>query len=125
MKEPESMDDLVYFTKRAIEPNGHAKAWVHKVMCPACGKAKMSKPELKGKVQIRAKEYVCPECGYREDKKAHEDKLTVEIIYTCPFCQDKGEATTEYKRKSFNGVPSYVFACQKCGKKIGITKKMK
>ena len=27
----------------------------------------MGKPVVKGKVKIRALEYVCPECGYTED----------------------------------------------------------
>ena len=122
--EPESMEGLVYITNRIIG-NGKIKAWVYKKECPKCHKVKMGKPVEKGKVKIRAPEYVCPECGYREDKEEHEDTLTVEIKYTCPYCGNSGEATTEYKRKSFEGVKAYVFECGKCGKKIGITKKMK
>jgi len=125
MREPESMDECIYFTNRTLENDGRVRAWVYKVDCPKCGKAKMGKPVEKGKVKIRATEYVCPECGHSEEKTEHEEKLTVEIIYKCPYCGHEGEATTIYKRKSFNGVPSYVFACDSCGKKIGITKKMK
>ncbi len=122
--EPESMDDLIYFTNRKKD-NLIIKAWVYKKECPQCHKAKMGKPVEKGKVKIRAPEYICPGCGFKEEKKEHEDTLTVEIIYTCPHCSNQGEATTPYIRKSFEGVKSYVFECGKCGKKIGITKKMK
>ena len=122
---PNSMDEVVYFTNRKIEPNGNAKAWAFKIDCPKCKKAKMGKPIEKGKVKIRATEYICPECGYTEQKAEHEAKLKVSIAYTCPACQNKGEAETEYKRKSFEGVPAFVFTCSKCNKKLGVTKKMK
>lgn len=122
--EPESMEQLVYFTNRSIG-NGKIKAWVYKKECPKCHKAKMGKPVEKGKVKIRASEYVCPECGFTEEKKIHEDTLTVEVKYTCPHCGNTGEATTPYIRKTFECVKAYVFECGKCGKKIGITKKMK
>jgi len=125
VNEPESLDECVYFTNRTLEPGGHARAWVYKIDCPECGKAKMGKPVEKGKVKIRAKEYVCPNCGHKEEKPEHEGKLTVEVKYKCPHCGNEGEATTPYKRKTFNGVPSYVFECGACHKKIGITKKMK
>lgn len=118
------MDDLIYFTNRKIG-EGKVRAWVYKKECPKCHKAKMGKPVEKGKVKIRAKEYVCPECGYKEEKKEHEDSLTLETIYKCPYCGGEGEGTTEYKRKSFEGVQAYVITCSKCGKRIGITKKMK
>lgn len=122
--EPESMGELIYFTNRKID-NGKIKAWVYRKECPKCHKVKMGKPVEKGKVKTRAPEYVCPECGYREEKEEYEDSLTVEVKYTCPYCGNEGEATTEYKKKSFEGVQAYVFTCEKCGKKIGITKKMK
>jgi len=101
--EPKSMEHLVYFTNRAVG-NGKVKAWVYRKDCPKCHKAKMGKPIEKGKVKTKAPEYVCPECGYKEGKKEHEDTLTVEIKYACPYCGNSGEATTEYKRKSFEGV---------------------
>lgn len=125
IKFPNSMDEVVYFTNRKLEPAGNAKAWAFRMDCPKCKKAKMGKPVEGGKVKIRATEYVCPSCGYTEQKAEHEAKLTLSIVYTCPACQNKGEAEVEFKRKSFEGVKAFVFACGKCGKKLGITKKMK
>ena len=126
VKMPESTDEVVYFTRRAI---GDAKviAWVYKKQCPKCKGAVMGKPvdEKTGKVKIRAKEYQCPKCGYTEEKKEHEESLTLEAQYTCPHCGKEGEGSTEYKRKTFDGVPSYVVLCEHCGGKIAITKKMK
>ncbi len=123
--EPQNMDDLVYFTNRTAGDKGKIRAWVYKVECPKCHKAKMGKPVEKGKVKSRADHYICPACGYKEEKKEHEEALTVEIKYTCPHCGKEGEATTIYKRRPFEGVPSYVFECVFCKKKIGITKKLK
>jgi predicted RNA-binding Zn-ribbon protein involved in translation (DUF1610 family) len=125
MRRPESMEECVYFTNRTLENGGKIMAWVFRKECPKCKKAQMGKPVVKGKVKSRAKEYVCPGCGYIEEKMAHEKTLTVNIEYTCPFCRKSGEATTPYVRKTFNGVPSYVFVCAHCGEKVGITKKMK
>lgn len=124
LKEPESMEELVYFTNRIID-NGKIRAWVFRMECPKCKKGIMGKPVEKGKVKTRAKEYVCPECGFTEDKLTHESKLTLNIDYVCPSCGKEGQATTEYKRKTFEGVQAYVFECKNCKKKIGITKKMK
>ena len=83
VKEPESMEELIYFTRRTIG-KGQAQAWVYKGDCPKCGKGKMGKPvdEKTGKVKIRAKEYVCPECGNAEEKNAYEETLQCEIKYT-------------------------------------------
>jgi predicted RNA-binding Zn-ribbon protein involved in translation (DUF1610 family) len=78
-----------------------------------------------GKVKSRADIYTCKECGYEVSKEEFDPTLKVEIQYKCPHCGDEGETTTEYKRKSFKGVKAYVFTCNKCGEKIGITKKMK
>ncbi|PIN87293.1 hypothetical protein COV19_00215 [Candidatus Woesearchaeota archaeon CG10_big_fil_rev_8_21_14_0_10_44_13] len=128
LKLPGSINECVYFTRRTFGEgnNGKIMAWVYKMDCPKCRKAKMGKPKDEtGHKKIRAKIYVCPECAYTESKEVHEPKLTVEVKYACPFCGNVGEATTPYKRKSFEGVPSYVFECGKCKKKIGITKKMK
>lgn len=125
LKEPESVDECIYFTRRSIG-DGQIMAWVLKKECPKCHKSIMGKPkDKKGKVKTRAKEYVCYECGFLEDKKTHEESLTVNIKYTCPYCKNQGETTTECKRKTFEGVPAYVFTCEKCGKNIGITKKLK
>ena len=78
-----------------------------------------------GKVDKKADVYECSTCKYQEPNEETESKLKVEIQYKCPHCGSEGEATTEYARKTFEGVPPYVFECGKCGKKIGITKKMK
>ena len=126
INEPESMDDIIYFTNRTLdEGKGKLKAWVHKKLCTKCGKAKMGKPVEKGHVKIRAKEYVCPGCGFTEEKLEHEESLDLEAKYLCPHCNKEGESTTPYKRKSFMGVKSYVIECSNCQEKIPITKKMK
>ena len=126
LKEPESMEDLIYFTNRTLEGSkGKVKAWVHKKVCPKCGKAKMGKPVEKGKVKIRAEEYTCPSCNFTEQKVVHEESLNLEAKYTCPECKKEGESTALYKRKSFMGVPAYVVECQHCKAKIPVTKKMK
>lgn len=125
LKQPESMDELVYFTRRALVPKGRIVAWAFKMECPKCKKALMGKPVEKGKVRIRATEYVCPECGHSEQKAEHEPKLKVSVEYTCPSCSNEGETQIPYKRKTWQGVPAFVFECEKCGEKIGITKKMK
>lgn len=87
----------------------------------------MQKPrdEKTGKPKIRAKEYVCDKCGFTEEKAIHEESLLMNIQYTCPHCSNEGEATIQYKKKNFEGVPSYVFECDKCHKKIAIAKRMK
>ncbi len=87
----------------------------------------MSKPrdEKTGKVKVRAKEYVCSECGNSSEKKEYEDTLTCNIEYKCPHCGNEGETQIPYKRKTFQGVPALIFQCDKCNEKIAITKKMK
>ena len=125
LKFPNSMDECIYFTNRAFENNGKALAWVYRKPCPKCKKATMGKPVVKGKVKLRSEEYVCPGCNFTEQKEEHEESLMVEIQYTCPKCTFSGEATTQYKRKSFQGVPAYVFECGKCHEKLALTKKMK
>ena len=127
LKEPESMDKCVYFSNRTLEDGkGKIMAWVFKEQCPKCGKALMGKPRDKsGKVQIRAKEYVCPECKYTVPKQDFEDSLTCSIRYTCQHCGKSGETAIPYKRKNFQGVQALVFECQSCHQKIPITKKLK
>jgi predicted RNA-binding Zn-ribbon protein involved in translation (DUF1610 family) len=123
LRQPESMDECVYFTRRAIG-NGHAMAWVFKEECPQCHNAKIGKPVEKGKVKIRATEYVCPSCGYKEEKEEHEEKLTMNIAYTCPHCAHQGETQVPFIRKTFQGVKAVVFECENCHEKIPVTKKM-
>lgn len=124
---PESMDECIYFTRRVFDNNGKAIAWVYRKKCPKCGKATMGKPlDPKTKrPKIRADTFECPSCGFSEPRQQHEESLNVEVMYTCPYCGNKGEATTQYKRKLLDGVQAYVFECDKCKKKIGLTKKMK
>ena len=124
LKQPESMDECVYFTRRTIG-KGNVMAWIFKEKCPKCGKAMMGKPVEKGKVKIRAKEYVCPACNYTVPKQEYEETLTVNVAYTCPHCSNKGETQTPFKRKTFEGAKAIVFQCEKCKQKIPITKKMK
>ena len=122
MKVPESMDECLYFTNR-----GYILAWTYKKDCPKCKKAKMGKPvdPKTGKVKIRATEYVCPECNYKEEKKEHEESLMLQATYTCPKCNKEGESTAPYKRKNYLGVPSFVVECQHCGEIMPLTKKLK
>lgn len=125
VKQPESMDELVYFSRRTLEPKGRAIAWAYKKECPKCKKALMGKPVEKGKVKIRATEYVCPECGYDEPKAEHEKELVMYVEYDCPACDHHAIGSTSYVPKTFQGVKSRVVACDACGEKIAITKKMK
>ncbi len=120
LKIPDSMEECLYFTNR-----GDLLAWVYRKECPKCKKAKMGKPVEKGKVKTRAKEYVCPACGYTEEKEAHEESLTIEAKYTCLECGKDGESTGAYKRKMYQGVQSYLVECEHCQAKIPITKKLK
>lgn len=126
LKQPTNADECVYFTRRIIG-NGKVMAWVFRNTCPKCGKALMGKPVDKktGKVSIRAKEYVCPSCGYTAEKNAYEETLTANIEYTCQSCNYSGELQIPFKRKKVQGVDSLRFQCQKCKANIDITKKMK
>lgn len=135
LKEPESMQECIYFTNREL-PNGHVKCWVLKEKCPKCKKAFMGKPiGDKGKVKIRATEYCCPECGHAVPKQEYEDTLTASIKYKCPYCGYEDETQVPYKRKKIKifdeedqkerAAEAIQFECSKCKKKINITKKLK
>lgn len=125
LKKPANVDECLYFTNRAID-SGKAVAWVLRKECPQCGKGLMGKPEKKGgKIDKKADYYGCSSCGYKESNEDFEKSLVLNVEYKCPYCGNEGETTSEYKRKTFEGVPSYVFECQKCHKKIGLTKKLK
>jgi len=125
-KKPESTAECVYFSNRDVG-EGSAMIWVFKQECPECHKAKMGKPvdAKTGKVKIRAKEYICPECGYTVEKKEYEDGLTAYCEYTCPECKSQGEAEAHFRMKTIDGVKTIRFNCNSCGANIDITKKMK
>lgn len=119
MREPESMNECLYFSRREFAPGrGKAMAWVLRKECPKCHKGLMGKPKK------TAQEYVCKACGYEEDKKTHEADAQLNIKYTCPFCNEDGETTMDYKRKTLYGKPAYVFECSSCNEKLGLYKKM-
>ena len=134
--EPKSMDECVYFTNRVLD-KGKIRCWVFREKCPKCGKGLMSKPKnpKTGKIQIRAKEFKCPECSYALPEHEYEDTLTANIQYTCPYCNHNGELQVLFKRKKIQilneeagtkkSIESLRFQCQKCNKNIDITKKMK
>jgi predicted RNA-binding Zn-ribbon protein involved in translation (DUF1610 family) len=118
LKKPSSMEECIYFTNRTID-SGRAMAWVFRKQCPKCDKGIM------GKVDKKADHYVCYSCGYVESNDEVEKNRMLNVEYKCPHCTNEGETTSKYKRKVFEGIPSYVFECQKCHKKIGLTKKLK
>ena len=137
LKKPSSAEECVYFTNRTFEldaslrassqaGSGRAMAWVLRKECPKCRKDVLKKPSAKsGKPDKKSPIYVCKSCRYEEKNEDVENSLVINVDYKCPHCGNEGETTTEYKRKNFEGVPSYVFECQKCKKKIGLTKKLK
>lgn len=128
------MDECIYFTNRLVG-KGKVRAWVLKELCPKCKKSLISKPKnpKTGKPQIRSKEYVCPACDFKLEKKEYEESLTCNIQYICPYCSFSGEIQIPFKRKKVKikkekgekTVESLRFQCQKCGKNIDITKKLK
>jgi predicted RNA-binding Zn-ribbon protein involved in translation (DUF1610 family) len=133
LKMPDSVEECVYFTRRS---KPQVVAWVLKEKCPKCKKALMGKPKgSDGKVKIRAKEYVCSECGFTMEKQAYEDTLTANIQFTCPKCSFSGEHQMPFKRKKVKlfdeeegkevTADALIFNCPKCAQKIAVTKKMK
>ena len=135
--EPKSMDECVYFTNRVLNNNGKIRCWVFREKCSECNKALMGKPRdpKTDKIQIRAKEFKCPECNYTVAEQEYEDSLTANIQYTCLYCNHNGELQVPFKRKkvkvfgeeNMKGkmIESLRFQCEKCSKNIDITKKMK
>ena len=125
LKKPTSMEECVYFTNRTID-SGRATAWIFRKDCSKCKKDVLRKPLSKsGKPDKKSPIYVCQSCRYEEKNEDVESSLVINVDYKCPHCGNEGETTSKYERKNFEGVPSYIFECQKCGKKIGITKKLK
>jgi DNA-directed RNA polymerase subunit RPC12/RpoP len=126
LERPKSMNELAYFTKRKLGENGKADVWVFKQKC-SCG-------GIPKKVSLRGKEYVCPDCSKRFDKKEYEDQLVASVAYTCPGCGKFSEVQVPYARKKVtlikdNGkkkrVDALVFKCDSCDYEFKITKKMK
>ena len=125
LKKPNNVEECLYFTNRSIG-EGFAVAWVYRPVCEKCNKGRMGKPLKKdGKPMRKAEYYECPECKHQVPNEELEAKLKVEIEYQCPHCGNQGMTVTECERVTFEGVKAYVFECEKCNKKIGITKKMK
>jgi ssDNA-binding Zn-finger/Zn-ribbon topoisomerase 1 len=111
LKQPESMEECVYFTRRAVG-EGKIMCWVFREKCPKCQEGLMGKPKDEaGKVKIIAKEYVCPKCGHSVEKKEYEETLTANIQYSCPECKHSGEVQIPFKRKNIQGVQTLRFRC--------------
>ncbi len=139
VEKPKSMSELTYYTFRSLKgkKDGKAKVWVFKATCSKCKKGKMSKPvdPKTGKPKTRAKELVCENCGFTEDKNIIEDQLIAGIEYTCPECGHQAEKEVPFKRKKVQlldpktgkkkSADALVFECDNCGFSIKITKKMK
>ena len=119
------MKEVVYFTYRDVG-SGSARVWVFKEQCTECGKGLMGKPiKPDGKPKMRAKEYVCPECGFTVEKEEYEESLTASADITCPECGKDAELEVPYKRKKIKGVVTLRFECPHCQASIDVTKKMK
>jgi len=128
LKEPESMDNLIYYTFRSLgdDAKGTIICWVEKGTCPECKKGLMGKPKdpKTGRPKIRAKEYVCSDCNHSEEKEAHEETLQAKAVYTCPSCNTKDSGEVQFKRKTIEGVKTLRFTCSKCSASLDVTKKM-
>jgi predicted RNA-binding Zn-ribbon protein involved in translation (DUF1610 family) len=135
LRQPESMEECVYYTKRSLGDKGKIIVWVFREKCPKCGKGLMGKPVVKGKVKTRADTYECPECKFSLPKEEYEDSLKASIDYLCNHCGHKGELQISFKRKKVRffdeekqkkvNVDALVFNCEKCGEQIAVTKKLK
>jgi len=133
MREPTSMEECVYHTIQTIG-EGRVRVWVFRENCPKCGKTLMSKPKdpKTGKFKIRAKEYICSECGHIEEIGEYTEKLDANIQYICPHCKYQGELQVSFRRKKTKVFDerkqkevykqALVFKCQKCDKEIKIAK---
>lgn len=134
MKELSSMEECVYFTNRVLGNDGFIKAWVLRKNCPNCQKKLMGKPREKGKIKVRAAEYICSECRYTLPEEEYESTLMICIKYKCD-CGNLGELEIPFQRKRIKQfdeetqkskmVEAIRFNCQSCGKEHLITKKMK
>ena len=130
------MDECVYFTLRTDKSGNKTKTWVLKEQCTKCKDGLMGKPRnpKTGKPKIRAEEYACSKCDNIVEKKEYEATLTASIEYTCS-CGFSGEVQIPYKRKKIKffdeedqkekSADALQFVCEKCDKKINVTKKLK
>jgi len=128
LKRPSSMKELVYYTKRNLD-TCKAEVWVFKEYCPKCKESLMQKPTL------RAKEYVCINCGHSVEAEKYEGTLVANIDYTCHHCGHSGEKEQPFERKRVQlivpvsgkklAANAVQVICEKCGGKINITKKLK
>lgn len=126
LREPSGMEELIYFTNRMIGDSGKARVWVFRKECPKCHEGLMGKPvDAGGKIEIRAKEYKCPKCGYLVNKQEYEEGLDANVEYTCPNCAYSGKQQIPFKRKKVKGVETLRFQCEQCKTNIYVTKKMK
>ncbi len=127
MELPQSMDECLYFTNRKLEDGTCIIAFVRRKECPACHKGQMGKPvnEKTGRPKTRSQVYVCPACGHEEEKKAHEESCMLEIEYTDPEGKQRKQTSVPYKRRTWKGVPSFVFHDEFTDTDVGITKKLK
>jgi len=137
LKEPVSMDDLVYFSRRKLGEHGKVICWAYRKVCTKCKKAKMGKPinPKTGRPKSRSKEYVCPGCSLTLEKEEYENTLILEAKYTCPHCKKPGESTAPFIKKSFRvfdekkqkkvSVKAIRLTCEHCTGNIDITPRMK
>lgn len=136
MREPELMEECVYFTNRS-DGKGYVKAWVLRDRCPSCKEGLMSKPKnpKTGRYKTRANKYVCDKCDFTIDKEDYESTLTISIKYKCSYCSYEGELQLPFKRIKIRvmdeetgkkkSVDAIRFQCEKCKEDIDIIKKMK
>lgn len=136
LKKPTSMADCVYYTSR-LSDKKEITAWVFRELCPKCKKALMGKPKdpKTGKPKTKATIYICPECNFSIPKEEYEEKLTVNIEYTCPNCGTKAEAQSPFQWKKARILNEETgkkqllevikFLCEKCKKELYFARKMK
>ena len=134
LKEPQSMDECVYFSNRILGEKGKARVWVFREKCPKCNEGLMGKPldAKTGRPKIRTKEFQCPKCKYSLPQEEYEDSLNANIQYTCPHCQNKDELQISFKRQKVRienpetgkkkTKQAIRFQCSKCSKNIDIIK---
>lgn len=151
--EPKDIPNLYYFTKRDIQPNGKAIVWVFYPFCPHDNQ-KLIRPKRKTYQTFKCKNcdkdflirkdkktFSCPSCKFEEKLSSlaktlwcekcqryydsDELKLTANISYTCPKCQNtqnKLQLPWIRKAKKISGksIKAFTFNCSKCNEPIDI-----